>query len=130
MENNRSKARLIDATHYIKEIFENIFYFPAYELIVDALRDYRFYKADLVHPTDDATQFVFEHFCETFLDETSKKLSKEIQKIVTAMHHKPFQKESLAYRNFIHTRLDELNKISARFPSLDLNEEKKYFSGQ
>ena len=50
IENNRSKARLIEAIHSVKEKMQNVFYFPAYELIIDVLRDYRFYKKDLVHP--------------------------------------------------------------------------------
>jgi GSCFA family len=130
VENNRSKARLIEATHEVTEKFQNVFYFPAYELIIDVLRDYRFYKSDLVHPTEDATRFVFEHFCETFLDDPSIELYKEIYKIVAAMNHKPFQKESLSHKKFLQSRLEEVNKFSGRFPSLDFNKEKKYFSAQ
>ncbi len=65
IENNRSKARLIDAVHSIKENNEHVLYFPAYELVIDVLRDYRFYKSDLVHANEAAVQYVFESFCNT-----------------------------------------------------------------
>ena len=96
IENNRSKARLIEAIHSVREKAQNVFYFPAYELIIDVLRDYRFYKKDLVHPSGTATEFVFETFCNAFVDEPGKKLLEEIKMIVAAMNHKPFQKESAA----------------------------------
>ena len=69
-----AKQDLIEAIHSIKENYKNVFYFPAYELIIDVLRDYRFYKNDLVHPTEAATAFVFENFCNAYLDEAVKKI--------------------------------------------------------
>ena len=77
IENNRSKARLIEAIHSVREKTQNVFYFPAYELIIDVLRDYRFYKKDLVHPSGTATEFVFETFCNAFVDEPGKNYSKK-----------------------------------------------------
>ncbi|MDQ6763227.1 MAG: GSCFA domain-containing protein, partial [Bacteroidota bacterium] len=74
IENNRSKARLIDAVHSIKENNDRILYFPAYELVIDILRDYRFYKSDLVHANELAVQYVFESFCNTFFNEATTKL--------------------------------------------------------
>ena len=130
VENNRSKARLIEAVHSITEKFEDIFYFPAYELIIDVLRDYRFYKTDLVHPSDAAVDFVFENFCNALLDEPGKKMLEEISKVVKAMSHKPFQKESAAHKNFMNTHLEKINKISENFPGIDFTKEKKYFAGK
>jgi hypothetical protein len=128
IENNRSKARLIEAIHSIKENYKNIFYFPAYELIIDVLRDYRFYKTDLVHPTDAATAFVFENFCNAFVNEPGKKLSEEIKSVVYAMNHKPFQKESVAHKKFQHSQLEKIKAIKANFPSIDFSNEEKFFS--
>jgi len=127
IENNQSKARLIEAIHFIKEKSQNVFYFPAYELIIDVLRDYRFYKNDLVHPTDAATGFVFENFCNAFVDEPGKKLLEEIKMIVSAMNHKPFQKESAAHKKFVNAQLEKIKMIGARFPSIDFSIEEKYF---
>ena len=128
VENNRSKGRLIDAIHSITEKFENVFYFPSYELIIDVLRDYRFYKNDLVHPTDTATDFVFENFCNAFLDDPAKKLLEEIKSISSAINHKPFQRESIGHKKFMTTQLEKIQKIKTEFPSIDFSLEEKYFS--
>ena len=128
IENNRSKARLIEAAHSIKESFQQVFYFPAYELIIDVLRDYRFYRSDLVHPADTATDFVFEKFCNAFVDEPGKKLSEEIKSIITAMNHRPFQKDSAAHKKFQNTQLEKIKVIKARLPLIDFSNEEKFFS--
>ena len=129
MENNRSKARLIEAIHSVRENTQNVFYFPAYELIIDILRDYRFYKKDLVHPSDTAIEFVFETFCNAFIDEPGKKLLEEIKMIVAAMNHKPFQKESVAHKKFMNAQLEKIKNIKSGFPSIDFSNEEKYFYG-
>jgi len=128
IENNRSKARLIEAIHSIKENYKNIFYFPAYELIIDVLRDYRFYKTDMVHPTDAATAFVFENFCKAFVNEPGKKLLEEIKSVVSAMNHKPFQKESVAHKKFQQSQLEKIKAIKTNFPFIDFSNEEKFFS--
>ena len=64
VENNRSKARLLETVHHLVNKFDRLFYFPAYELVIDVLRDYRFYDIDLAHPNYAATQFVMEKFSE------------------------------------------------------------------
>lgn len=130
VENNRSKARLIEAVHSIKENYKNVFYFPAYELIIDVLRDYRFYKSDLVHPTETATGFVFENFCNAFVDEREKKLLEEIKSVVAAMNHKPFHKQSAAHKKFMKVQLEKINAIKANYPLIDFTNEEKFFSSQ
>ncbi|HEY0356285.1 MAG TPA: GSCFA domain-containing protein, partial [Flavisolibacter sp.] len=72
VENNRSKAVLIQAVHHLADKFERIWYFPAYELVIDDLRDYRFYAEDLVHPNYHATQYVWEKFMEACMDEKTR----------------------------------------------------------
>jgi len=128
IENNRSKARLIDAVHTVKENYKNVFYFPAYELIIDVLRDYRFYKNDLVHPTETATAFVFENFCNAFVDAPGKQLLEEIKSIVAAMNHKPFQRESAAHKKFMNSQLEKIKAIKTNFPLIDFTNEENYFS--
>ncbi len=128
IENNRSKARLIEAIHSIKENNKDVFYFPAYELIIDVLRDYRFYKDDLVHPTDTATSFVFENFCNAYLDEPGRKLLEEIKLIIAAFKHKPFQSESDAYKKFQAAQLAKIKSINNNFPAIDFTIEEKFFS--
>src|SRR4030095_8489576 len=74
IENNRSKARLIEVVHHLVNKFDRIYYFPAYELVIDVLRDHRFYDLDLVHPNYQATQFVLDKFLENYASEGSMEL--------------------------------------------------------
>lgn len=127
VENNRSKARLIETVHSIIEEKENVFYFPSFELVNDVLRDYRFYKTDLVHPNETATSFVFEKFCNSFVDDNSMKIMIEIKRIIDAANHKPFFKESVAHQKFIATQLQKINEIEKKYSHINLSKEKKYF---
>src|SRR5580658_699808 len=81
IENNRSKARLIETVHHFAGKFEGIHYFPAYELVMDILRDYRFFDLDMVHPNYQATSFVLEHFSAYGIEPASRQLMLEIRKI-------------------------------------------------
>src|SRR4029077_3201781 len=73
VENNRSKSTLIQAVHQLTDANEYIFYFPAYELVIDDLRDYRFYADDMVHPNYAATNYVWEKFVPACMDESAQK---------------------------------------------------------
>ncbi len=129
IENSRSKARLIEAVHSIIEKNKNVFYFPAYELVIDVLRDYRFYKEDMVHANETAVNYVFESFCKTLLSEDAKKLVTELKTLLSAMNHKPFQKESAAHKKFLETQLEKAKNIKGLNPDIDLSKEINYFSG-
>ena len=129
IENNRSKSRLIETVHAVVGEKENVFYFPSYELVTDVLRDYRFYKRDLVHPDETAVSFVFEKFCESFLDDASQKKIEKIKKVVAAVNHKPFLKESAAHQKFIAAQVDAICKIESAYTFIDFSREKKYFQG-
>ena len=127
IENNRSKARLIEAVHHLVNKFPGLYYFPAYELVIDVLRDYRFYDIDMVHPNYPATEFVMEKFRESFIDEQSQQLMEEIKKIVIARRHKAFQPETTAHKNFLKTQLEKAKELQAKFPFLDVTDEINYF---
>lgn len=128
VENNRSKARLIEATHFIKDNFDNVFYFPSYELLIDVLRDYRFYKEDHVHPTNEASRFIFEKFCDAFIEEEAIKLMNEVQSIISAVNHKPFHADSDAHKKFKTAQLEKIKKITRKLPTLDFSREEQFFS--
>ena len=128
IENNRSKARLIEAVHHMVNKFQALYYFPAYELVIDVLRDYRFYDIDMVHPNYPATEFVMEKFRENFIDEESQLLMEEIKKIVTARKHKPFQPETNAHKTFLKIHLDKTKELQSKYPFLDLKEEIDHFA--
>ncbi|HMK16681.1 MAG TPA: GSCFA domain-containing protein [Chitinophagaceae bacterium] len=127
IENNRSKARLIEAVHHTINKFPGLYYFPAYELVIDVLRDYRFYDIDMVHPNYPATEFVMEKFKEGFIDEQSQQLMEEIKKIVIARKHKAFQPETNAHKAFLKTHLEKTKELQSKFPFLDLIDEINYF---
>jgi len=128
IENNRSKARLIEAVHYMVNKFPGLYYFPAYELVIDVLRDYRFYDIDMVHPNYPATEFVMEKFKENFIDEESQQLMEEIKKIVTARKHKAFQQETNAHKNFLKAHLEKTKELQKKITFLDLSDEINYFT--
>lgn len=128
VENNRSKARLIEAVHHIVNKFDGLHYFPAYELVIDVLRDYRFYDIDLVHPNYSATSFVLDKFAESCIDPASRQLMQEIKKIVIARKHKAFQPSTQAHQQFLATYLEKVKTLQDRYPFLDLAKEAAYFS--
>ena len=94
-ENNLSKSTLLLAINNLVEQNSNYHYFPAYEIVIDELRDYRFYKDDLVHPTDLAVNYVWEKFSDCYFDNTTQDLNSEIQKIKTDKHTTDENKEYL-----------------------------------
>ena len=126
-DNNRSKARLIESAHHLVNKFERLHYFPAYELVIDVLRDYRFYDIDLVHPNYQATQFVIEKFMEYFVNEPSRALSQEIKKIIIARKHKPFEASTEAHKKFLRIHAEKTRILMEKYPFLRLEEELAYF---
>lgn len=128
VDNNRSKARLIEAVHHMVNKFDRLYYFPAYELVIDVLRDYRFYDADLVHPNYMATEFVLEKFSESFINEEARQIMQEVKKIVIARKHKAFQPDTKAHQQFLKNHFDKSKALKKRYPFLDLTDELLYFS--
>jgi hypothetical protein len=110
VENNRSKAVLIQAVHHLVDKFDKLFYFPAYELVIDDLRDYRFYAEDLVHPNYHATQYVWEKFVNACMDDKTRKLMEEIHAINLAFQHKPFNPTSTQHKKFLRSFMKEQNR--------------------
>lgn len=128
VENNRSKAALINAVHAVAEHFDNVFYFPAYELVIDDLRDYRFYAEDMVHPNYAATNYVWEKFVTAYIDEPSQELMKQINEINAAINHKPFNETSAAHQAFKLKYWNILQSMQQKYPYLHLTEQINYFA--
>ena len=127
VENNRSKASLITAVHDLLEVVPGTQYFPAYELIIDDLRDHRFYAEDLVHPNYQATAYVWEKFAEAAISGSSREAMKEIDKLQAALQHRPLHPHSEAHAAFRQKHLELANSIAQRFPALDFTHEIEYF---
>ena len=129
VENNKSKAILIQAVHHIVEKFENHFYFPAYELVIDDLRDYRFYAEDMVHPNYLATAYVWEKFTAACIDAQCYPLMKEMEKVNIAVKHRPFNPASAAHRQFLSSYFNKVRALQDQYPYLNFTEELKQFGG-
>lgn len=127
VENNRSKARLLEAVHHTVNKFSGLYYFPAYELVIDVLRDYRFYDIDLVHPNYSATSFVLEKFAESCVNADTRQLMQDVKKIMIARKHKAFHPTTEAHQQFLAAHLQKVKAMMEKYPFLDLSEEAAYF---
>ena len=128
IENNRSKARLIEVVHHFANKFDRIYYFPAYELVIDVLRDYRFYDKDLVHPNYQATGFVLENFMQSYVEPESARIAEEIRKVQTAFRHKALHPGTAAHRRFLNEQLLKTKELEEKYPFLDFKQEIAHFS--
>jgi len=128
VENNRSKARLIESIHYLAERYNHVFYFPAYELVIDVLRDYRFFDIDLVHPNYAATEFVFNKFQQSYIEEEAQVFIEEIKKVMNGFKHKPFQPQTESHKLFLQKTLSQVKSLQEKLPYLDFYKEINYFA--
>lgn len=126
-DNNRSKARLFEAIQLLEEEGLPVYYFPAYELVVDVLRDYRFYDVDLVHPNYAATEYVMEQFLTSCLSVDALDLSRQIKKLLIAYRHRPQQPHTSQHRHFMEQQWQKAMHLQMQFPFLNLAEEIQYF---
>ena len=103
VENNLSKAKLIAAIHEILPQFENCHYLPVYEILMDDLRDYRFYKEDLIHPSRQAVQYIWEKFGNAYFSDETMDFVEENFKIAKALEHKSADEKSPKHQEFLST---------------------------
>lgn len=103
VENNLSKAKLIAAIHEILPQFENCHYLPVYEILMDDLRDYRFYKEDLIHPSRQAVQYIWEKFGSAYFSDETMDFVEENFKIAKALEHKSADEKSPKHQEFLST---------------------------
>ena len=104
---------------------ESADYFPAYEIMLDELRDYRFYAEDMVHPSNQAIQYIWNQFVSCFMTSDTKEIMHQWEEIQKAMNHKPFQPESEAYQKFILQTMLKIEQITKKIPSFDTQNELK-----
>jgi hypothetical protein len=118
--NSVSKAVLRQACHGICETHSDVEYFPAYEIMQDDLRDYRFYKSDMIHPTEQAEEYIWNRFTETYMDSKSVEFIKQWQSILPALHHRPFHPASSGHQIFLRQTLHKLEQLKG---IVDVDEE-------
>jgi hypothetical protein len=126
-ENTVSKSVLHMAIDELCEGFENVFYYPAYELMMDDLRDYRFYADDMLHPSTMAQRYIWDHFSETYFTKSTRETIRQVQQIRKAMNHKPFHPGDEAHKRFAMKNIAAIEVLAHSAPELNLNEEKAFF---
>ncbi len=110
-ENNVSKARLFNAVYQVVNNNKNCKYFPSYELLLDELRDYRFYKSDMIHPNEIAIEYIWKRFSETYFSEETQAINVQIEKIISGLKHKPFNTNTLEYKEFLYSLLKKITNV-------------------
>lgn len=113
---------LLAADKLVREEGEAVYYFPAYEIVNDELRDYRFYKADMLHPNDQAVEYIWERLVATCFSSEAKKFLEAWRPIKEALGHRPFNPDSEAYRLFMQKTKEKIQWLKQLYPDLELDE--------
>ena len=124
VENQRSKATLLLSAHQLCEQLDFVHYFPAYELIMDDLRDYRFYESDMLHPNQQAIAYIWQYFADAHFSVESKQIIQKIEAIQQASRHRPFNPDSEQHQTFIKTYLQKIEVLEQQYPFLDFQKER------
>jgi hypothetical protein len=124
VENSLSKANLISGIHQIVEPMKQIHYFPSYEIMMDDLRDYRFYKKDMLHPNETAIDYIWEKFNETWINEKAFSSMLEIDSIQKGLAHKPFNPTSEKYRKFLSDLNNNMEQLTQKLPHISFKQKK------
>lgn len=111
--NTVSKSMLRIACHQISQEHSDVDYFPAYEIMVDDLRDYRFYKDDLIHPTEAAEKYIWDKFRSTYFDTSTLSFLKQWNDILNALTHRPTYPESKVHQKFLRETLALLEELKS-----------------
>ncbi len=127
VDNQLSKATLVVAVHELVQQYGHT-YFPAYELMLDDLRDYRFYEADMLHPNSVATDYIWEKFGDAFFSASTQQLNQQIAQVVRAAQHRPFNPNSQAHQQFKAKQLEHIAQLEKAHPALDFSKEKASFT--
>ncbi len=123
MTNQRSKASLLLACAELEKNIASAHYFPAYELLMDDLRDYRFYKNDLMHPTEMAVDYIWEYFRENCFSEETRIYYEEIIAINKGLAHRPLRPDSAAHRQFVENLKVKMTELEKKYPHLDFGKD-------
>ena len=123
-----SKATLLLASQQLLERYpDRVEYFPAYEIVNDELRDYRFYAADMLHPTEQAVDYIWERFSDTYFSQSTTDFIAEWRPLKQALAHKVLDATSNDFMKFKQSSIEKLNSIAEKYPLLDVTNELQYF---
>lgn len=125
VENQRSKATLLLATEELCRRHDFAHYFPAYELLMDDLRDYRFYDTDMIHPAPVAVDYIWERFSDSYFGPPTRQLMAAVKKISEAAAHRPFHPDSEPHRRFVEKLQLDIEAMEQEHPFLNFADEKE-----
>ncbi|MDT7830950.1 GSCFA domain-containing protein [Flavobacteriaceae bacterium S356] len=117
-QNQLSKSHLISAIHQVVDGGRTSSYFPSYEIMMDELRDYRFYAEDMIHPNETAIQYIWNRFTEVWISEGAKTTMQEVEKVQNGLSHKPFNPKSEAHLQFLTRLHDDIKKLQKIHPHI------------
>ena len=117
-KNQLSKASLHLAIAELQNQFDFVDYYPSYELIMDDLRDYRFYTKDLIHINTQAIDYIYEHFQKNFYSEETQKIEKQVLKLKRALNHRPFNHNTKEHMAFVRKTQEQINLFKQKFPEI------------
>lgn len=118
IENQKSKAILLVAVDEICKKFKNVHYFPAYELVMDDLRDYRFYEADMIHPNSQAIDYIWQFFMDTYFTKSTYSIAEEVKKINLMVQHRPLHPNTEGYQQFLKNLNEIIKTFEEKYPFL------------
>jgi hypothetical protein len=126
--NQLSKSALLLGVEQAVRRCANTCYFPAYEIVMDELRDYRFYAADMLHPSDTAADYVCERFEQSALGSEAMQTMAEVRELMAAMRHRPHHAQSLEYRAFCELQLRKIAELKQQLPHISWENEEQFFA--
>ena len=118
VENTQSKAHLISAIHQVVEPRKQQYYFPSYEVMMDELRDYRFYKNDMIHPNQTAVNYIWDKFQDVWISESSNETMEEVNSIQKGLLHRPFNSKSDTHQLFLQQLEHKKSLVNSKFPHI------------
>lgn len=117
-ENQRSKAHLLAGLHNVIDSNSSAIYFPSYEIMMDELRDYRFYTADMIHPSQQAIDYIWQRFADAFISPESKSVMAEVDSIQRGLSHRPFNPESEQHQKFLQALQNKITALHKKYPHI------------
>tara|TARA_R100000655_G_scaffold38394_1_gene73404 strand:- start:782 stop:1567 length:786 start_codon:yes stop_codon:yes gene_type:complete len=118
VQNQQSKARLHTAIQEAVDVDAESYYFPSYEILLDELRDYRFYANDMLHPNEVAISYIWNRFSEAYFDESTKQLNTEIDKVQKSLAHRPLAENSIHHKKFLTKLQVKIEEIQQKHPQI------------
>ncbi|MCQ2375785.1 MAG: GSCFA domain-containing protein [Salinivirgaceae bacterium] len=127
-ENQLSKSILLLAIDRLCSVFSNVVYFPSYEILIDDLRDYRFYDEDMLHPSAVAIDYIWDKFRASFFDQQTQQIMEQVMKIERAVQHRPLNVNTDSFRNFVEQQRTAIAKLQQEMPILNFDAELEHYA--